>query len=236
MALFYLNNIDTSQPRLILDEDESRHCLKTLRKNTGDTLHITDGKGLLVNCRIKNSDKKNCVVEIIEVVEKKQARNCHIHVASSLTKNLSRMEFFLEKAVEIGLDSFSPLKCKYSERVYYKADRFHKIAVSAMKQSFSTLLPHISDMIDFKTFINESIHLSHKKYIAFQAERNAHLSTVYPKGQNVLLLIGPEGDFSQEEINIALDNGFEPVSLGTNRLRTETAALYACSIINAVNA
>ncbi|MDD3875701.1 MAG: RsmE family RNA methyltransferase [Bacteroidales bacterium] len=237
MHLFYQNPIPEENNIISLNEDESRHCLKTLRMSVNDTINLTDGEGSLFTCRIIEVNKTICLLEITDKKQNFNARSFRIHIAAAITKNLSRMEFFIEKAVELGIYSFTPLICQHSERTNFKPDRFLKIAVSAMKQSYNTHLPQINNLQKMTSFLNDiSSFKNTQKFLAFQDDKSIHLSKRCTEGKDAIVLIGPEGDFSKDEIEIAIKNDFEIVNLGMNRLRTETAALYACAIINSCNA
>lgn len=230
MNLFYQPAI--AQGILHLDPDESRHAVKVLRMQIGDTIDLTDGHGFLYRAFINDADPKKCGFTI---TEKKgtPARDFNISIAVAPTKNSDRIEWFIEKAVEVGVEKIHLLLCKNSERKNVNLDRLTKIAVSSMKQSGQSRLPYISDMVPFKEII--SLEAS-QKFICYVDNNNPdHLKLLAKPNQNYLVLIGPEGDFSKEEIQSATENGFKKVSLGRNRLRTETAALTACQVLNFVN-
>lgn len=228
MNLFYQPDISLHK----LDEEESRHAVKVLRMNEGDVIDITDGKGFFYVAKIIKADAKKCAFEIVEqrAIAK---RNFQIHLAIAPTKNIDRIEWFVEKAVEIGIDQISFLLCKNSERKVINKERIEKIAVSAMKQSQQAWLPQINDTVPFKEISSMN---AEQKFIAYvDASNPTHLQSVAKPEKNYLVLIGPEGDFSKDELDIALQNGFEKISLGANRLRTETAALVSCQILNLRN-
>ncbi len=198
----------------------------------GDELHLTDGKGYFYTARITQDDPKKCGFEI---VEKKQIpkRKYQIHIAIAPTKNADRMEWFVEKAVEIGVDKITFFQSKNSERKTINLERVEKIAISAMKQSQQAWLPSIKGVLAFKEIIKD---LTAQKFIAHVDSQNpVHLKNVTKPNDHYLVLIGPEGDFSLEELELASQNNFQKVSLGSNRLRTETAGLVACEIMNIVN-
>jgi 16S rRNA (uracil1498-N3)-methyltransferase len=231
MLLFYASEIAN---RSELPELESKHCIRVLRKQLGDTINITDGKGYFYKAQISETHPKRCQVEIIEKIETFPSWKAQIEIALAPTKNLDRMEWFAEKATEIGINKIHFLKTRYSERKELKTERIEKILISAMKQSLKANLPKLSEMIDFKHFVKQNF--DGQKFIAHCAlEEKELLSKAYRKGENVLILIGPEGDFSEEEISLALANGFQAISLGESRLRTETAALAACQTIHIIN-
>ncbi len=217
-----------------LPEQESRHCTKVLRKNAGDKIVVADGKGTIYNCIIIAAHHKHTTVSIESKIETPKNWHFNLHLAFAPTKNMDRNEWFVEKATEIGIDNISPLHCSYSERKDVRLDRLEKVAVAAMKQSKQAVMPVISEMTSFDTFIETPFE--GQKFIAhcYNNEKNP-LSHAYNKGQNALILIGPEGDFSEEEIEKAIRHGFIPISLGENRLRTETACLVACHTIHVLN-
>lgn len=216
-----------------LDQEESRHCIKVLRKGTGDSILITDGKGHFYEASITNADGRQCEFSIVNT-RIEPSRNYFVHIAISPTKNTERLEWFVEKATELGIDKITPLNCRYTERSFLKKDRLEKVAVSAMKQSLKARLPHLNALIDFKSFINNISET--ERYIAYVDQSNPnHLKKLANAGKHYVVLIGPEGDFSQEELADAEAKGFQKVSLGQSRLRTETAGLAACHILNLVN-
>ena len=229
--LFYAPDIATEQ---VLPEDESGHCVRVLRLKEGDSITITDGKGFLYNAILENAHPKHCRVAITKQLLQKPLWKSAIHIAVAPTKNLDRMEWLVEKATEIGIDTITCLRCHHSERREIKLQRLNKIAVSAMKQSQKTTLPQINEMIDFNKFISQKIEGN--KMIAHCTETKKQLiKDLYKPDCNSIILIGPEGDFSNEEINAAISAGFAPVSLGKSRLRTETAAIVACHTIHVLN-
>jgi 16S rRNA (uracil1498-N3)-methyltransferase len=217
-----------------LSEQESQHCTRVLRMKEGDTLTITDGKGALYRCTLVQAHAKRSIVQINEQIELPKSWNFDLHIAFAPTKNMDRNEWFLEKATEIGTDRFTPLLCQFSERKEIKTERLEKIAVSAMKQSQQATLPTIDEMTPFDSFITQPFN--GQKFIAHcHNQEKISLAKLYTKGENALILIGPEGDFSEEEINKAIQNGFQPVTLGENRLRTETACLAAVHTVHVIN-
>jgi len=229
--IFYAPDIATIPE---LPEEESLHCARVLRLTTGDLITIADGKGSFYTASIVNAHTKNCRVKVLKQCPQKQTRTYSIHIAVAPTKNIDRMEWFVEKATEIGIDAITCLHCRHSERKEVKRQRLTKVAVSAMKQSQKATLPIIHEMIDFQKFISRDFNGA--KMIAHCADDCKQLiKNVYAPGQDALFLIGPEGDFSGDEINAALSAGFVPVSLGECRLRTETAALVACHTIHLLN-
>ena len=238
MQLFYCRDI-TSTGFCTLDAEESRHAVRVLRLREGDELNVTDGKGNLYTCHIVTADDRACVVECVSNSSNQAIKQSNIHLAVAPTKNPSRMEWLVEKAVEIGVGEITLLNCDHSERSFLKTDRLEKLAISAMKQSLHTLLPEIHPAVNLKEWLNSqfSILNSQLKFIAHcEADKpRTPLATALQPGHDVVVLIGPEGDFSEGEIALALDCGFQPVSLGPSRLRTETAALYAVTAFNLIN-
>lgn len=233
MHLFYTPDI--TDQSYTLNEDESKHCIRVLRMQAGDKVNLIDGKGGFYTAVIEEANPKKCVLHIIKSEKEYGKRNTFLHLGIAPTKNTDRIEWFLEKATELGIDKITPLNCEHSERVVIKHDRLHKVIVSAAKQSIKAYLPELDELKSFKEFI--SIPFEGQKYIAHCEDNSEkkHLTEVYKAGQNILILIGPEGDFSKEEIDLAQQSGFIPVSLSNSRLRTETAALMAVAMINSIN-
>ena len=231
MNLFYQPAIQQGVHHL--DPTESKHCTKVLRKKGGDKINITDGRGFLYEALITIADPNECRFEIQEK-KTEPARSFTIHIAISPTKHPDRFEWFVEKAVELGVDRITLMMCEHTEHTHIKTERLEKIAVSAMKQSLRLTLPKIEGPIDFKTVVNQAEAVS--KYIAYVDSNNPeHLKSVAQRDSDAMVLIGPEGDFSPQEIVEAVNKNFRKVSLGSNRLRTETAGLAACHILNLVN-
>jgi 16S rRNA (uracil1498-N3)-methyltransferase len=216
-----------------LDEEESMHAKKVLRLKSGTVIKITDGLGKIHEARLMNTDGKNCEFTILKS-EQIPSKNYLIHIAIAPTKNADRIEWFVEKAVELGIDKISFLQCKNSERKSINLERIEKKAVSAMKQSGQAFLPAIQGIKAFQQILGESDEMD--KFIAFVDEKNPLMLKNIPKpSTSYIVMIGPEGDFSPEEIQMALQKGFAKVSLGVNRLRTETAGIAACHILNLIN-
>ena len=238
MQLFYCKDI-TPNAFCTLDAEESRHAVRVLRLREGDELNVTDGRGNLYRCRIVTADDRACVIEAAEQEFSALHSPFSIHLAVAPTKNPSRMEWLVEKAVEIGVGEITLLNCDHSERTFLKTDRLEKLAVSAMKQSLHTLLPEIHPAVSLRDWLNSQLSIvnSQLKFIAHcEADKpRTPLATALTPGKDAVVLIGPEGDFSPEEIALALECGFQPVSLGPSRLRTETAALYAVTAFNLIN-
>ena len=231
MQIFYAPDIEST---LVLPEEESGHCVRVLRLAVGDEILITDGKGCFFQATIAEAHAKHCRVEIVSSWTPEKPWKGYIHIAVAPTKNMDRMEWFAEKATEIGIDEITCLNCRFSERKEVKPARLEKILVSAMKQSQKATLPLLNGMTDFKEFVKRPF--DGQKFIAHceKGEKPLIKSIYHPEG-NVLILIGPEGDFSPEEIRLAIEQGFEPISLGKSRLITETAALTACHTIQIIN-
>jgi 16S rRNA (uracil1498-N3)-methyltransferase len=234
--LFYTPDIDSEI--YTLSEEESKHAIRVLRLVIGDTIQLIDGKGNLFQAIVTEDHPKRCTVHVTDLQKEYGKRNFRIHIAMAPTKNIERTEWFLEKAVEIGLDAYTPIQCEHSERVIVKTERLHKIIVSAMKQSLKAYEPGMDEAVSFTNFIKTTQSFEGEKFIAHcnrETSEPGLLKNLYTKLSSVLILIGPEGDFSKEEINLALQNGFTAISLGKSRLRTETAALMACHTINLIN-
>jgi 16S rRNA (uracil1498-N3)-methyltransferase len=227
MQLFYTNNSETE---FTLLSEESKHITKVLRKKEGDTLQFTNGKGQLLIAEITTSDIRKTRVKVTEKIEKEKQHNYYLHIAIAPTKNMDRFEWFLEKATEIGIDEITPIICHHSERKVVKTERCNRILLSAMKQSLKYHLPKLNEAISFKDFIKQDFE--GKKYIAHCDEGEKTELRKEKKENRTLILIGPEGDFSVTEIEIALQNKFKAVSLGNSRLRTETAGIVAVHTIN----
>ena len=231
MQIFYTPDIAF---RAELPEEEAGHCIRVLRLTEGDEILLTDGKGMFYKAAISRAHPKHCEVDILESWQQPALWNFQLHIAVAPTKNMDRMEWFAEKATEIGIDAITCLNCRFSERKEVKPARLEKILVSAMKQSQKATLPALTGMTDFRTFVTQPF--DGRKFIAHCEEGDKKLlKQLYQPGENALVLIGPEGDFSPEEIELALKNGFLPISLGESRLRTETAALVACHTIHVLN-
>lgn len=232
MFLFYAPEI--KEDIYVPDEQESKHIAKVLRLSQGDIVFLTDGKGKLFKAEIIDPNIKKCSVKVIDKQEEYGKRNFHLHLAVAPTKNISRYEWFIEKATELGIDEITPLICENSERKVVKHERLEKIAVAAMKQSLKAYLPVIHKAMNFKDFIKQKN--TGQQFIAYvDFSVSLLLKNAYKNGGDCTILTGPEGDFSMEEIKMAKEAGFVPISLGKNRLRTETAAIAACHTINLIN-
>jgi len=232
MQLFYCPGIGSENA--VLPEEESMHCISVLRHKREDTIHLIDGIGGFYTAEIINDHKRKCEVKIISRQTEFNKRNYYLHIAIAPTKNNERFEWFLEKATEIGIDEITPVICEHSERKEIKIERMNKVIVSAMKQSVKAYLPKLNEAIKFKDFTPGS-NRPQKFICSCDAEKNSSLKNLYTKEKDVLILIGPEGDFSTDEIKLANMHGYKTISLGESRLRTETAGLVACEIINFIN-
>ncbi|MFH1160318.1 MAG: 16S rRNA (uracil(1498)-N(3))-methyltransferase [bacterium] len=227
MHLFYSDHIEI--PVHPLDEEESSHIVRVLRLKEGDTVFLTDGMGNMHRCTIVAAVARRCQVRILST-ETTPPNPFRIHIAIAPTKNINRLECFLEKATEIGIDVITPLICAHSERLNVKTDRLTKILIAAMKQSWKSRLPELQDPVRFNDLIHQDF--PGQKCIAHcEAGEEKLLQKVYKPGSSALILIGPEGDFSPEEVSQAKQAGFIPVSLGKSRLRTETAGIVACCMV-----
>jgi 16S rRNA (uracil1498-N3)-methyltransferase len=227
MQLFYLENPENE---IILSAEESKHATKVLRKKEGDVLNFTDGKGYFYKAEITVADTRKCRLKLVSTEQKEKQHNYHLHIAIAPTKNMDRFEWFLEKATEIGIDEITPIICSRSERKIIKTERCTRILLSAMKQSLKFHLPKLNEAISFNDFLKQDYEGSN--YIAHCEDGEKKELKIENKTDNYLILIGPEGDFSQKEIDLALQNKFKAVSLGASRLRTETAGIIAAHSIN----
>jgi len=233
MQIFYAPGINDNI--YALDENESRHCIRVLRMTKGNTLKLIDGKGNLYKGFISNPDPHGCEIRITEVLTDFEKRDYRIHIAISPVKNHDRFEWFVEKSVEIGIDEITPLICKNTEKPGIKIDRINNIIISAMKQSIKAFKPVLNKAVTFSEFQN--LKIDGKRMIAHccQFHERSKIDKVYKKGEDAAILIGPEGDFTDEEIFEAVDNGYISVHLGNCRLRTETAGIAACHSIYFIN-
>lgn len=226
MYLFYCPDIDIKHT---LSEEESAHCVRVLRYTAGDEILITDGRGTTYTARITNPHPKHCDFEIIASEKQEKHHAFHLHIAIAPTKNIERMEWAIEKCVEIGVDEMTPLLCRFSERKQLRTDRLEKIILSAAKQSLTPYLPVLHELTPYDSFVREQAKLNQQNFIAHcYKDEKRFLKDEMELSRDVLVLIGPEGDFSEKEVADALALGFVPVSLGNSRLRTETAAVVAC--------
>ena len=233
MQLFYNPDIKQGADTFIFDKDESKHIIKVLRKKEGDNIFITNGLGYLFESQITSDSEKKCEVKITKKTFQ-EPNSFYTHIAVAPTKMNDRMEWFLEKATEIGIHEITPIICDHSERKVFKIDRAEKIIQAAMKQSLHFYLPKINEPITLSEFVKKEF--DGQKFIAHceETEKKSFQKEVLKNGK-ITILIGPEGDFSIKEINLARANQFIPVTLGNTRLRTETAALAACHTIALLN-
>lgn len=232
MDLFFSRDIE--KDIIMLAEEESKHAVKVMRAMTGDEIFVTDGNGRHFRTSVADGKSKKCVLKIIEELQPYPKPPYHLHIAIAPTKNHDRLEWFVEKATEIGISEITPLACHHSEREKVHPERLERIIIAAMKQSCRFWLPKLNKLVSFDDFIRHD-H-SCQKFIAYcTKQERKYLHNIYTPGSNALILIGPEGDFSPEEIKLALVQNFQAISLGENRYRTETAALMACHTIVLMN-
>ena len=233
MQLFYNPNISENTETFAFDKEESKHIIKVLRKKDTDILFVTNGLGFLFKTEITLASDSKCTVKILSF-EKSNPSPFYLHLAVAPTKMNDRFEWFLEKATEIGIHEITPIICEHSERKVINKDRFDKILLTAMKQANELYLPKLNDAITFKEFA--AIERKGLKLIAHcETTEKQTLKSILKPNKDVTLLIGPEGDFSEKEISLAIDHKFVAVSLGKTRLRTETAAVVACHSIVFIN-
>jgi 16S rRNA (uracil1498-N3)-methyltransferase len=231
MQLFYNQDINSKTKDFLFDKEESKHIVRVLRKKEGDTLHITNGQGLLFFAKITNANDKKCAVVITSFEKKTKSWNYHLHIAIAPTKMNDRYEWFLEKATEIGVDEITPLICDNSERKIIKPERYEKVLISAMKQSLKFQIPKLNEAIKFSDFVSTSFEGI--KFIAHCEETDKKtLQNQLQSTNKITILIGPEGDFSSKEIAKALQHKYIPLSLGESRLRTETAGIVVCNTVS----
>jgi len=234
MQLFYTPDINPSHPQYFLTEDESKHAIRVMRLEKGDEVQLIDGKGGLYNASILDPHPKRTIIQINSVVTAFNKRNHYLHIAIAPTKNIERLEWFLEKATEIGVDEITPIICQRSERRELKTDRLNKIITAAIKQSIKAYHPVLNEPETFNQLLAKPF--SGQKFIAHcnKGDKTALKNELVTNG-NYLILIGPEGDFTPDEIDNALTKDFKAITLGESRLRTETAALEACFEVNFLN-
>ncbi|WP_343694765.1 16S rRNA (uracil(1498)-N(3))-methyltransferase [Flavobacterium sp.] len=226
MQLFYNPDIDETTESFSFDKEESKHIIKVLRKKDSDILYVTNGQGLLFETEITLASDNKCIVDV-RSIKKSPEPKFRLHLAVAPTKMNDRFEWFLEKATEIGIQEITPIICDRSERKVINPERFEKIILSAMKQSNEMFLPKLNEAVSFKEFIKKKN--SGLQFIAHCEETDKKsLKEALKPDEDVTLLIGPEGDFSEKEIALAIENKYQPVTLGNTRLRTETAAVVAC--------
>lgn len=230
MYLFYTPELTPESRVGTLSEEESGHCVRVLRYQRGDEILLTDGRGHTYEARITNPHQKHCEFDILHCEQQQKSHNFYLHIAIAPTKNIERLEWMVEKCTEIGVDEITPLLCHFSERKQLRLDRLEKIVLSAAKQSLTPYLPKLNELTPFEEFVeSQKTEDGQLNFIAHcYKEDKRELKNLIVKGNSVLVLIGPEGDFSEEEVRQALSLGFQPVSLGNSRLRTETAGVVAC--------
>ena len=233
MQLFYNPSLDHSATQFIFPAEESKHIVRVLRKKEGDVLNITNGKGYMFEAEIITADQKKCKARIIST-KKSIPKRYNVHLAVAPTKMNDRYEWFLEKATEIGVDEITPIICDNSERKTVKLERMERVLQSAMKQSLQTVLPKLNPLTPLKAFV-EQPHTGLKFIAHCDDGEKMELKRRVIGDMDITILIGPEGDFSKAEIDLARGKGFVPISLGNTRLRTETAAIVACTTVALIN-
>lgn len=234
MQLFYSDSLHPSSSSYTLSKDESKHVVRVLRKIEGDAIRLTDGRGNLYEAQIDIANPNKCLLQI-DTVTYHSAMPYRLHIAVAPTKLNDRYEWFLEKATEIGITEITPILCDNSERTVIKADRFQRILQSAMKQSLQYHVPKLNELIPVKDFILQQSHSKNVFIAHCEEEKKKSLRDIITPKQDYTILIGPEGDFTSKEISLAIDSGFQPITLGNNRLRTETAAVVACHSVSFLN-
>jgi 16S rRNA (uracil1498-N3)-methyltransferase len=234
MHLFYLPDLRCDDTTAFFSEEESAHCARVLRLNAGDEVLITNGKGWMFTAVISESHPKHTEAHIISRQHTPRNAQFHLHLAVAPTKNIARYEWFLEKACEIGVDEITPLLCEHSERQKLNMERLNRVLIAAMKQSQTAVLPLLHPPCDIEKFAKQCE--SQQKFVGWcDNDTVGNLFELVKTGNSVTVLIGPEGDFSEKEIEMLKINGFQPVSMGSRRLRTETAAIVACCMLNIKN-
>jgi 16S rRNA (uracil1498-N3)-methyltransferase len=233
MLIFYVPGIKGNA--CVMDENESRHCITVLRMTRGDRLKLVDGNGNLYEGILSDPDPSGCRVTITSVTKDFEKREYRLHIAISPIKNQERFEWFIEKSVEIGVDVITPLICRNTEKPGIKKERIENIIISAMKQSLKAFRPALNEPVTFGAFINsdpDGIKMIAHCNLAHERKK---IDLIYEKTRDAVILIGPEGDFSEEELSLAFNNGFKSIHLGTSRLRTETAGIAACHSVYFIN-
>ena len=227
MSLPFFYTEDLNQKTLLLDADTSKHLIGVLKKNTGDKINLTDGKGKKAQAIIIDNNRKKCEVQIIELESVFHTTNASIGI--SLIKNSTRLEWFIEKATEIGIRDIIPMICQRTEKQHFRMERMHHIMVSALLQSQQCWLPNLSHPIDFTDVVTNNVYKN--KYLAHCMAEQKHFLGAHANEQTIVL-IGPEGDFSKEEIELAMQHGYQATSLGLTRLRSETAGVAAAVLLS----
>jgi 16S rRNA (uracil1498-N3)-methyltransferase len=233
MFLFFAPDISNDAPFCLLSEEESYHCTRVLRLKEGDPVRLTNGKGTLFEGILGAGAPKSRKIIITKAFADFEKRMFHLHIAIAPTKNINRFEWFLEKATEIGIDEITPVICDHAERVSVNTERMSRLLIAAIKQSGHTRLPVLNRPTPAPELIKRPFNGA--RFIASYKDNNPQLAQKCPRGTDALILIGPEGDFSERELSLATQSGFAMVNLGDFRLRTETAALFACSAVNLIN-
>jgi 16S rRNA (uracil1498-N3)-methyltransferase len=233
MEIFYAPDI--SGKSYTLDEKESKHVVRVLRMAKNQEVRLIDGRGNLYNGIIVVPDQKECKIQITGIINNYEKRPYKLHIAISPLKNPERFEWFIEKSVEIGIDEITPLICKNTEKTGIKAERINNIIISAMKQSLKATITVLNDPCTFKEFINRQADGLRMIAHCEKDIKRQSIAEVYKNNMDALILIGPEGDFRKEEIELAVEKGYQPVHLGSSRLRTETAGVAACHSIYFMN-
>lgn len=233
MQLFFLKDITSK--KFLLPEQEAKHCVKVLRLRQQDTIWLTNGDGIMYEARINNISGREVAVEIQKEYKEYEKRDYCLHIAIAPPKNIDRFEWFVEKATEIGIDEITPIITERSERKNIRYDRVEKVIIAAMKQSLKAYKPRLNQMIKFGDFL-ENFNFTSERYIATCLDKpKENLEEIYRGGKNISVLIGPEGDFSAEELELAVQKGFRAISLGESRLRTETAGIVSCYAVHLLN-
>ena len=235
MQLFFNSNIDLDTRQVTFDKIESKHIVRVLRKKEGDPIFITDGKGVLFHCQITSANDKKCIVSIHHQEKKDPFKEYYLHVAIAPTKNMGRLEWFLEKATEIGIHEITPIISEHTEKSNLNIDRSNKLLISAMKQSLRSRLPILNTPTSFEDYVNQK-KCAENNFIASCKKNNySLLEEKLIKDSSANVLIGPEGGFSNNELNFAKNTNFMPISLGNYRYRTETAGISVCMIFSLIN-
>jgi 16S rRNA (uracil1498-N3)-methyltransferase len=230
MELYYGKPVND---KIVLEGDEANHLIQVRRSRMGDAVHVTDGEGHLFVSEIAEIEKQRCTLKILEVKEDPK-KTFHLHIAIAPTKNIDRIEWFLEKATETGIDEITFLLCRHSERKEVKPDRLNRVLVAAMKQSMKSFLPKLNPIVDFKSFVSQQFSGT-KLICSANTTGIKNFGEWYEAKSSLVALIGPEGDFHPNEIEFAKELNFKPTTLGKSRLRTETAALHVCTLFNFIN-
>lgn len=232
MNIFYTPDIEGDT--YTLNEEESKHCVRVLRMMVGDAINLVDGKGGFYTAKIADANPKRCRVDVVSKIEDYGKRPYYLHIAIGPTKLIDRYEWFLEKVTEIGIDEITPLESFHSERRVVKQERSEKVVTAAVKQSMKAFHPIVNQITSFKELVK--LPFNGKRLIAHCNTGNKILlKKALEPNENALILIGPEGDFSVEEVEMAVQNGFVEISLGDSRLRTETAGVVACDTLSFIN-